>query len=92
MSSPCTLVMFTVNKIVMNYQFGPKPNHQFGFSSSWPPLPPPKHKPRREKLKSSSNKFENMINVVFLKKLYLKNIKIIFFYFLKINFDINKLK
>jgi hypothetical protein len=33
-----------------------------------------------------------MINVVFLKKLYLKNIKIIFFYFLKINFDINKLK
>jgi hypothetical protein len=38
------------------------------------------------------HKFENTIDVVFLKKLYLKNIKIIFFYFLKINFDINKLK
>ena len=87
MSSPCTLVMFTVNKIVMNYQFGPKPNHQFGFSSSWAPLPPPKHKPRREKLKSSLVRL-----LLFLKKNYLKNIKIIFFYFLKINFDINKSK
>jgi len=78
MSNPCTLVMFTVNKIVMNYQFGPKPNHQFGFSSSWAPLPPPKHKPRREKLKSSCNKFENMIVVVFLKKIYLILIFFIF--------------
>jgi hypothetical protein len=40
----------------------------------------------------SSNRLAPSFCCCFLKKFYLKNIKITFFYFLKNNFDINKSK